>query len=59
MLRAMEQDNGQLLVKLRAIEEQADLASAEVPEGLTADRMRHIQVLARFVRMHLEDTPST
>jgi hypothetical protein len=59
MLTSMEHETGNLIIKLRAIEEQANLASTEMPEGLTADRMRHIQVLAKFVRMQLEDFPST
>ncbi len=51
----MEQQTGKLIVKLRAIEEQANIACSELPEGLTADRLHHIQALAKFVRMQLED----
>ncbi|HEY5896494.1 MAG TPA: hypothetical protein VIV54_02960 [Burkholderiales bacterium] len=55
----MEHEADKLILKLRAIEEQASLACSEVPAGLTADRLHHIQALARFVRMQLEDAVTT
>lgn len=55
ILRIMDEETGNLIRKLRAIEEQATLASTEIPQGLTADRLQHIQALAKFVRMQLEN----
>lgn len=52
---AAEAEN--LVVKLREIEEQANLAMQEIPHGLTYSRVQHILILARFVRMRLQGEP--
>jgi len=43
-----------LVGKLREIEEQAEHAAREVPQGLVNSRINHIRILARYVRMRLE-----
>ena len=43
-----------LISKLREIEEQCAHALAEIPTGLTYSRIRHVRILARFIRMRLE-----
>jgi len=40
--------------KLHEIEEQANFALSEIPQGLTSSRIRHILILARFIRMRLQ-----
>jgi len=48
------EDTENLVGKLREIEEQANLALAEIPQGLTNSRVHHILILARFIRMRLQ-----
>jgi len=50
----MADETGNLVNKLKEIEEQAAHGLREVPQGLTHSRLRHILTLARFVRMRLE-----
>lgn len=57
-MRAMaDQDTANLIAKLVEMEEQARVAIDEVPKGLTASRLVHIRILARFVRMRLQGQP--
>jgi len=49
----MGNDIGDFDAKLHEIEEQAALALGELPPGLTANRLRHIRMLARFLRHKL------
>jgi hypothetical protein len=50
----MTDEMGNLVGKLREIEEQAEHAAREAPQGLVNSRINHIRILARYVRMRLE-----
>lgn len=50
-------DSASLIAKLVEIEEQAGVAINEIPKSLTASRLAHIRILARFVRMRLQGEP--
>jgi len=45
----------ELVAKIAQIEEHATLTLEEYPGGLSLERQRHIQGLARQIRAHLED----
>jgi hypothetical protein len=40
--------------KLQQIEEQANMALSDLPEGLTRDRVQHIAIVARMLRHRLD-----
>ena len=56
MVYRLSEETAGLIQKLREIEEQADYALQEV-SGLTASRIRHIRVLAKFIRTQLQGNP--
>ena len=50
----MTQDNADFIARLRQIEEQANMASAELAAGLLRSRLQHMAVLAKSLRGRLE-----
>jgi hypothetical protein len=50
----MSQDNADFIAKLRQIEEQANIANAELAPGLLRSRLQHMAVLAKSLRGRLE-----
>ena len=52
-------DQEELKIKLRQIEEQAQLTLAEFPSTLTKQRQRMILALARYLRSELEPADAT
>jgi hypothetical protein len=50
----MTADNADFIAKLRQIEEQANIANAELVPGLLRSRLQHIAVLAKTLRGRLE-----
>jgi hypothetical protein len=50
----MTQDNADFIAKLRQIEEQANIANAELAPGLLRSRLQHMAVLAKALRARLE-----
>jgi hypothetical protein len=53
---AMNEEHDDFADKLRQIEEQANLALADLPGGLTRDRVQHIAIVARMLRYRLDVT---
>jgi hypothetical protein len=52
-------DQEELKLKLRQIEEQAQLTLSEFPSTLTKQRQRMIVALARYIRTELEPADAT
>ena len=52
-------DQEELKMKLRQIEEQAQLTLSEFPSTLTKQRQRMIVALARYIRTELEPADAT
>jgi hypothetical protein len=50
----MTADNADFIAKLRQIEEQANIANAELAPGLLRSRLQHMAVLAKSLRGRLE-----
>lgn len=50
----MREDKGDFIAKLRQIEEQANLANADLAPGLLRSRLQHMAVLAKTLRGRLE-----
>ena len=50
----MADDKSDFIAKLRQIEEQANLANAELAPGLLRSRLQHMAVLAKTLRGRLE-----
>jgi hypothetical protein len=50
----MTADHADFIAKLRQIEEQANIANAELAPGLLRSRLQHMAVLAKALRGRLE-----
>jgi hypothetical protein len=50
----MTADNADFIAKLLQIEEQANIANAELAPGLLRSRLQHMSVLAKTLRGRLE-----
>ena len=50
----MTADHADFIAKLRQIEEQANMANAELAPGLLRSRLQHMAVLAKTLRGRLE-----
>ena len=50
----MLDEKADFIVKLKQIEEHANVAHAELVPGLTKNTLRHIAVLAKYLRARLE-----
>jgi hypothetical protein len=50
----MTEERDDFAEKLRQIEEQANMALADLPAGLTRDRIQHIAIVARMLRYRLD-----
>ena len=55
----MLDEKADFTTKLKQIEEHANLAHAELPQGLTRNRLQHISVLAKYLRARLESASSS
>jgi hypothetical protein len=50
----MNEEHQDFAAKLQQIEEQANLALADLPSGLARDRVQHIAIVARMLRYRLD-----
>jgi hypothetical protein len=50
----MNEEHDDFAAKLQQIEEQANLALADLPPGLTRDRVQHIAIVSRMLRYRLD-----
>jgi hypothetical protein len=50
----MNEEHADFAAKLQQIEEQANLALADLPPGLTRDRVQHIAIVSRMLRYRLD-----
>lgn len=53
----MTADHADFIAKLRQIEEQANIANAELAPGLLRSRLQHMAVVAKTLRGRLEFGP--